>query len=90
MATDLTINHSFSQMPLTKDQDRYHKIKYHDYYHKMQTYIISEPARKIQPGATAKTYVVHQGEDEPDSVFNYIDSMSTRAGIAAISDKPAR
>ena len=89
LATDLTINHSFSQMPLTKDQGRYHQIKYRDYYHKMQTYIeiISEPARKIQPGATAKTYVVPQGEDEPDSVFNYIDSMSTRAGIAAISDK---
>lgn len=77
----VVVDHMFSAKP--KDGKGYR-----DHHHKMTTYaeMISSPARAIEPGATARTYVVVDS-DEPDPVFNYLDSSSTRAGIAALSAK---
>jgi Domain of unknown function (DUF6791)/ThiF family len=61
---------------------------YRDYHHKMTTYIaiVSAPAREVDPEATAITHPVIRDEGE-ESVFNYIDTASSRAGISAITDK---
>ncbi|MBW4985879.1 ThiF family adenylyltransferase [Mameliella sp. CS4] len=75
----LVVDHSFSAKP---------KDGYRDYHHKMTTYIemISSPARKLDPTATAQTYAVAASDDVP-SVFRYMDTASTRAGIGAITEK---
>ena len=72
---DLVVNHSFSSKP---------NGGYKDYYEKMTTYIaiISSPAQSIDPTATAKTFPVVASKNG-ESVFNYIDTASSRAGIFA-------
>lgn len=79
LAPDLIVKHSFSNKPPNG---------YNDYYEKMTRYaeIISGPAQSLEPGASAKTFKVIESQDE-ESVFNYIDTASSRAGIKAISDK---
>jgi tRNA A37 threonylcarbamoyladenosine dehydratase len=79
LADGLEVDHSFSSKP---------EGGYKDYYDKVVTYvaIISGPAAHIDPNATARTYAVVVSDD-PDDVFNYIDSASSRAGIAAVTKK---
>ena len=48
--------------------------------------IVSAPAQSLQSGLTARTYKPVQA-DEAESVFCYVDSASSRAGIAAVSAK---
>jgi hypothetical protein len=63
---------------------------YPDYYDKMTAYVhmVVGWAGAIDPSATAKTYpAVPNTEDE--SIFNYLDSASSRAQISAISKKLA-
>lgn len=81
LGKDITVDHMFSAKP---------KEGYRDYEHKMTTYVemIASPARKIDPTADARTYVVADS-DEPDPVFNYQDTASTRAGIGGLSEKLA-
>ncbi len=76
---DLYVDHSFSSKP---------KEGYKDYHDKMTTYIaiISGQAEAIDPSATAKTFRVI-ASDNPESVFNYIDTASSRAGINVVSRK---
>ena len=59
-----------------------------DYYHKMTTYVglISGPAHSLDPEATAHTYPLIEDDDD-ESVFEYLDTASSRAGIVAIADK---
>lgn len=80
----LVVDHSFSSIPREGSQ----KTSYSDYHHKMTTYIniISSHAEAIDPNVTARTRRVIESK-EPDSVFNYLDTASSRAGITAISDK---
>jgi hypothetical protein len=61
-----------------------------DYYQKMTRYIeiISNPARAIDPTVSARTYVPVESADE-ESVFHYIDSASSRAGITGLAGKLA-
>ncbi len=75
----LVVNHSFSSKP---------PEGYPDYYQKMTTYewIIAGPAQSIDPNATAKTFAVVEAQDE-ESVFKYVDTASSRAGIGAITEK---
>ena len=75
----LTVERSFSNKP---------KDGYQDYYHKMTTYaeMLTAHAINIDPNATARTYAVIES-DEPNSIFNYIDTASSRAGISTISQK---
>jgi len=73
------VDHSFSSKPADG---------YRDYHHKMTTYadMLSSPAAALDPTATAKSFRVIQAED-PESVFEYIDTASSRAGIYAVSQK---
>jgi len=77
----LVVDHSFSSKPVGG---------YKDYYEKVAAYaaIISSPAEAIDPNATARTRRVIVSDD-PDSVFNYADTASSRAGITAVSEKLA-
>lgn len=77
----LVVDHSFSSKPASG---------YQDYHHKMTTYadMLSSHAAAIDPTATAKTSRVIEAED-PDSVFEYLDTASSRAGIYAVSQKLA-
>jgi hypothetical protein len=61
---------------------------YTDFHHKMTTYIdmIIVHARSIDPSVTAITHSPVE-EDDPTGPFEYIDSASSRAGIAAIANK---
>ena len=76
---DLVVHHSFSSKP---------KGNYDDFYHKMTTYvaIISSPAMSIEPSVTAKTFPVIVSE-ESESVFNYLDTASSRAEINVVTRK---
>ena len=76
---DLVINHSFSNKPTNG---------YENYHHKVESYanIISGPAAAIDPSVTPRTYRVI--EPEPDeSVFNYIETASGRAGINVVTKR---
>lgn len=77
----LTTTCTFSQKPLGG-------VPYADYYEKMTTYIglVQTPALALDPAATAITHPLVT-DDEDDSVFNYIDTASSRAGISVVTDK---
>jgi hypothetical protein len=64
------------------------KADYRDYHHKMTTYIgrITGEATKIDPNATARIYPVIPAESE-SSIFKYIDTATSRAGIGAVNAK---
>ncbi len=76
---DLVVHHSFSSKP---------PGGYKDYYEKMTTYvaIISSPAESINSNVTSRTFPVIVS-DEDESVFNYIDTASSRAEINVVSRK---
>ena len=75
----LVVHHQFSSKP---------REGYPDYYEKMVSYesIISGQAQMIDPTVTAKTFSVMESRDE-DSIFRYVDTASSRAGIGAVSEK---
>lgn len=77
---EVTAKHSFSSKP---------ESGYADYYHKMTTYvaILSGPAAVLKPGVSSKTFRVP--DEGQDSVFNYIDTASDRAGIGALTQRLA-
>jgi len=79
LAEGIVVNHSFSNKPPNG---------YPDYYEKMNRYaeIISAPAQSLDPAVTAKTFRVIEAKAE-ESVFNYLDTNSSRAEIEAISGK---
>jgi hypothetical protein len=81
LAQDLEIDHTFSSKPTPTG-------RYADYYEKVTTYvaIITSPAQAIDPNVTAKTFRLIEA-DEDDSVFRYIDTASSRAGIGAVNAK---
>ena len=82
LTNGLTIDHTFSSKPLGG--------RYADYYEKMTTYanILSGPAQAIDRTATARTFAVIEDQGD-DSVFKYMDTASSRAGIVAINEKLA-
>lgn len=79
----IVVEHAFS----TKYRDN---VKYTDNYAKFVRYItiISAPAQELEPGASAIVHPVIVDE-ESQSVFNYVDTATSRAGIGAISEKLA-
>ena len=81
LGSGLVVHHQFSSKP---------KEGYPDYYEKMVSYesIISGQAQVIDSSATAKTFSVMESRDE-GSVFWYMDTASSRAGIGAVSEKLA-
>ena len=82
LAPDIVARHAFSNKP---------PAGYADYHAKMTRYIeiISAPAQSLEPGTTARSFPPVPAA-EGESVFHYIDSASSRAGIAAVSAKLAR
>jgi hypothetical protein len=61
---------------------------YVDYHQKMTSYvrIVSAPAQAIDSEVTAQTYPVVK-DDDPESIFNYLETASSRAGIEAVTEK---
>jgi hypothetical protein len=82
LASDLTVNHFFSAKPRSG--------AYGDYYEKVTLYveIISGPARAINPdpAITAQTFKPISSIEQ-ETVFNYIDTASSRAGILACTQQ---
>lgn len=81
----VVIDHTFSAKPKPADS-------YADYYAKVSTYaaILSGPAQVIDSTVTAKTFPVIEagnGKEGEESVFNYIDTASSRAEIDLITKK---
>jgi hypothetical protein len=77
----IRVDRSFSNKP---------REGYRDYHHKMATYasILSGPAEAIDDGVTAKSFIAIKS-DTPESVFNYVDTASSRAGIHNVNYKLA-
>ncbi len=75
----IIINHLFSNKP---------KSGYVNYYEKIVRYIeiISAPVRSVEHNITAQTYNVIEDKEEL-SVFNYIDTNSSRADIIKVTEK---
>lgn len=71
---------SFSQKPYPGG--------YSDYHHKMTWYVkmLEGEARALEPSATAKTFVPVELTEE-ESVFCYVDTASSRAGIMSANAK---
>lgn len=80
LAKGVVINHTFSSKPKCGFYD--------DYYHKISTYItiISSQAKAIDNSVTEKTFAVIESDD-PESIFYYTDSNSSRAKIGNVSSK---
>lgn len=78
-------NYMLSKKP--RDGDR----RYRDYYHKVTTYValLSVHAEALEPDVTARTFPVIPPDDPEQSVFEYADTASVRAGISAVTDKLA-
>jgi len=76
LAEGIEIDHAFSNKP---------PEGYPDYFAKMTRYIeiISVEARAVEHAATAKTGRLIE-EADPNSVFLYTDTASSRAGITAL------
>jgi hypothetical protein len=81
IAPGIVVDHYFSRKPAGTGA-------YNDFYEKIKAYdaLFSSPAAFIDKTATAKTFPVYEDKDE-ESVFRYIDTASSRAGIAVISAK---
>jgi hypothetical protein len=63
--------------------------KYRDYHHKMATYVrlLSGPAKNVEASVTARAANRVIVEDEEETVFNYVDSASSRAGLEVINER---
>lgn len=77
LGNGLTAQHSFSSKPAEG---------YSDYFHKMSTYaaILSGPAATLEPGTTPRPF--REPDEDDESVFNYTETASARAGIGALTD----
>lgn len=81
LAPGIDVDYSFSSKPAEG---------YADYHHKATTYIgmLAGPAQAIDPQVTPRTYPpIVDGDD--DSPFHYLDSATSRAGIAIANAKLA-
>jgi hypothetical protein len=73
------VHHQFSSKPPCGH--------YEDYYEKMTTYarILESKAQAIEPEVTAQGFPLV--EDDAESVFNYFDTASSRAGLEVVREK---
>lgn len=79
LACGLWVDHYFSAKP--------HGIEYTGFHHKMTTYadILGRYARRIDPGATARTGSLTL-VDDPNDPFVYMETSSSRSGITRVSE----
>lgn len=84
LADGVVIDHTFSAKPKPNDY-------YEDYYTKMTTYIaiLSGPVQAIDPTITAKAFSPIVPGEEEETVFNYIDTASSRAEIDVVTKRLA-
>lgn len=82
LAKDVVVNHTFSARP---------SEPHPDYYAKMATYvaILEGQAQVLEHGISARGEWVVEPDAGDDTVFNYMDTASSRAGIGAVTDKLA-
>lgn len=61
-----------------------------DYYHKISSYVrfLEHPAQALDPKVSARVFA-RITPDEDASVFEYLDSASSRAGIGAVNQRLA-
>lgn len=78
-------NHQISRKPTTGPTPG----KYADYYQKIKTYvaILSSPAQAIDTSQSAYTRPVVVPDEEDDSVFYFLDTAATKAGIVEANRK---
>ena len=78
LGSGVTAKHRFSSKP---------EGGYRDYHHMMKTYasILSGPAAVLNPSIDPRRF--RRPDAEEDSIFNYIDTASTRSGIGALSER---
>jgi len=83
LAPDLAVDWVFSSKPVPTGA-------YADYHEKMRAYvrILGGHARAIDPSATAQTHAVIEA-DPDESVFHYLDTATSRAGIGVAAEKLA-
>lgn len=76
----VSAQHSFSSKPRLDG--------YANFYEKMSTYasILAGPAAVLQPGCSPRIFRAPD-DTEADTMFNYIDTASDRAGIGELSAK---
>ncbi|MBU1822077.1 MAG: ThiF family adenylyltransferase [Bacteroidetes bacterium] len=84
LADGLIVQHTLSKKPFTQD------FRYKDYYDLVTAYVelLSNPAKSLDPTVTAQTFPIIEATEQ-ESVFQYLDTASSRAGIAAVSAKLA-
>ncbi len=80
LGNGLSAKHTFSSKPAETG-------RYVDYYHKMTTYaaLLAGPASVLKPGVSARVFRAPEAEE--DSVFNYTETASDRAGIGALTER---
>ncbi|WP_338276912.1 ThiF family adenylyltransferase [Corallococcus caeni] len=78
LGNGVTAKHLFSSKPTNG---------YANYYEKMTTYasILSGPASVLKPGVSPRTFRMPEAEE--NSVFNYTETASDRAGIGALTER---
>lgn len=79
LTQNLAVDHYFSAKPATP---------YPNFYEKVTLYVemISGPARALKPEVNARTFQP-MAMSEEESVFRYMDTATTRAGIAVASQR---
>ena len=82
---DLVTDHSFSSKPIGPDGQM---MPYGDYYEKVVTYVwmFSSHAKEIDPSKDPRTFPTYESTED-DSVFLYLDTATSRAGIGTIASK---
>jgi hypothetical protein len=80
LAPGLSVNHAFSSKPSAG--------AYKDYYEKIRTYaeILSGYAQVLEPGVSPQVFRTAVSPDT-NEVFQYIDTASSRSGIAQLNQK---
>jgi len=81
LGNDIVAKHGFSSKP---------EDGYKDYYDKMTTYaaILSGPAAILKAGASPRIFAAPEDDDD-NSVFNYTETASDRAGVGALTERLA-
>jgi Domain of unknown function (DUF6791)/ThiF family len=79
LGNGIEVHHSFSSKPAGG---------YGDYHEKMTTYVavLSGPAASIDPAVTPRCFPVITPEEQ-ESVFKFVDTASSRAGIDAVNKR---
>ena len=83
LAEGVVVQHMFSAKPKPTDS-------YDNYHAKVTTYvaILSGPAQLLDPLIHSERHpVIEAGEEDGDTVFNYLDTASSRAEIRLVTKK---